>query len=274
MATASPQEKAVSYQRLSDLGLVSQPLNANISNGGPVPGASASDHSSRPSLDAVRKDIVDQIKKADQVKKTCQAAPRDGFRCVVTGLHDDDLVTEFPDDFPPSTPTTLTQCAHIFSESAQNGDKEVYAATASVILKMFNFDIDSLLGGQSNTVRNVLTVSMVIHSSFNELQFWFEEVVGQPNTYDMCSWGSNFFNMNDRPRRRITPLSVDPDFAARYAADGIAPPDLPTSTLLSIRAAVSRVAHMSSAAEQYEMAMRDRETTTVMSDDAVSAHNT
>ncbi|KAJ6616174.1 hypothetical protein B0H10DRAFT_2393509 [Mycena sp. CBHHK59/15] len=39
------------------------------SNGGPIPTASASEHPSRPSLDAVRKDIVEKIKKSDKTKK-------------------------------------------------------------------------------------------------------------------------------------------------------------------------------------------------------------
>ncbi|KAJ7687039.1 hypothetical protein B0H17DRAFT_1302369 [Mycena rosella] len=130
--TASPQEKAAGYQRLSDLGLWyrNHLMRVFRSNTGPVPGASASDHPSRPSLDAVRDAIVEKIKEADKTKKNVKqtALARDGFRCVVTGLHDDNLVTEFPDDFPPLVPTARTQGAHIFSESAQDGNKEVYAA--------------------------------------------------------------------------------------------------------------------------------------------------
>jgi hypothetical protein len=53
------------------------------------------------------------------------------------------------------------------------------------ILKMFNFDINTLLrvGGQVNTPVNVLTMSMVMHVSFDELLFWFEEVDGQVCLY-------------------------------------------------------------------------------------------
>ncbi|KAJ7076528.1 hypothetical protein C8R44DRAFT_993028 [Mycena epipterygia] len=264
--TASPQEKAAGYQRLSNLGLWyrNHLMRVFRSNTGPVPGASASDHPSRPSLDAVRDAIVEKIKEADKTKKNVKqtALARDGFRCVVTGLHDDNLVTEFPDDFPPLVPTARTQAAHIFSESAQDGNKEVYAATALAILRIFNFDIHSLVGGAINSPSNVLTMSMMMHCLFDELQFWFEEVVGQLEI--------KFLHHKRTPPSPIT-LSVDPVFAARCAADGIAPPDLPSSALLAIRAAVSRVAHMSGAAEQYDMVMRDRETTTVMSDDTASA---
>ncbi|KAJ7431386.1 hypothetical protein FB451DRAFT_1573850 [Mycena latifolia] len=272
MVTASPQENGAGYQRLSDLGLWyrNHLMRVFRSNTGPVP--VTSDHPSRPSLDAVREGIVADIKKADKTKKNVKqsALARDGFRCVVTGAYDDKTVTQCPKDFPASAPTSRTQCAHIFSESAQDGDKEAYVATALAILKMFNFDIESLLGGQVNTLRNVLTMTTNMHGSFDELEFWLEEVIGQPNTYDICSWRSNFSYMIDRPRERIT-LTIDPIFAAKCAADGVAPPELPSAALLAIRAAVSRVAHMSGAAEQYDMVMRDRESTTVMSGDAASA---
>ncbi|KAJ7441534.1 hypothetical protein FB451DRAFT_1569194 [Mycena latifolia] len=246
MVTASPQENGAGYQRLSDLGLWyrNHLMRVFRSNTGPVP--VASDHPSRPSLDAVREGIVADIKKADKTKKNVKqsALARDGFRCVVTGAYDDKTVTQCPKDFPASAPTSRTQCAHIFSESAQDGDK-------AAILKMFNFDIESLLGGQVNTLRNVLTMTTNMHGSFDELEFWLEEVIGQPNTESLS------------PSTQSLPPSVPPMVSH--------PRSSPVQLVLAIRAAVSRVAHMSGAAEQYEMVMRDRESTTVMSGDAASA---
>ncbi|KAJ7768659.1 hypothetical protein DFH07DRAFT_1007947, partial [Mycena maculata] len=96
------------------------------------------------------------------------------------------------------------------------------------------------------------------------------QVFTQPNTYDICSWRSNFSYMIDRPRERNT-LTINPIFAAKRVADGVAPPELPSAALLAIRAAVPGVAHMSGAAEQYDMVMCNRESTTVLSGDTASA---
>lgn len=75
--------------------------------------------------------------------------------------------------------------------------------------------------------------------------------------------------MVQRPRQQVT-FTVDPAFAAECVAQGVTP-EHPTRGLLAIRAAVSRVAHMSGAAEQYEIIMRDRETSMVMAHDGSSA---
>jgi hypothetical protein len=79
----------------------------------------------------------------------------------------------------------------------------------------------------------------------------------------------SFWTMVQRPQQQVA-FTVDPDFAAKCAAEGVAP-ELPSRGLLAIRAAVSRVAHMSGAAEQYEIIMQYRETSTVMAYDGGSA---
>jgi hypothetical protein len=47
------------------------------------------------------------------------------------------------------------------------------------ILKMFNFDIHSLLGSGVNTLHNVVTMDTELHNMWDDLEFWFEEVTGQ-----------------------------------------------------------------------------------------------
>ena len=53
---------------------------------------------------------------------------RDGYRCTLTGHYDFGSITLHPElrDRITAHPTTcVTQCAHIFSETAQNGEQKV-----------------------------------------------------------------------------------------------------------------------------------------------------
>lgn len=73
-------------------------------------------------------------------------------------------------------------------------------------------------------------------------------------------------------RREHVTFRVDPDVAAACIAKNIDPPSLPSPSLLAIRAACSRVAHMSGAAEHVDQILRDLEDTPVMAEDGGSAH--
>lgn len=126
-----------------------------------------------------------------------QALARDGFKCVVSGLIDYPSYEAFPTAFPVNALLCKTQCCHIFSESAQDGDDKVsfaddryhfhclssfkteYPGAAMAILKMFNFDFHSLLGSGVNTLHNVVTMETSLHNMWDDLEFWFEEVIGQ-----------------------------------------------------------------------------------------------
>jgi hypothetical protein len=122
-----------------------------------------------------------------------QALARDGFKCVVSGLIDNPSYNAFPTAFPANTLTCKTQCCHIFSESAQDGDKKArfaddrclssfkteYAGAAMAILKMFNFDFHSLLGSGVNTLHNVVTMDTELRNMWDDSEFWLEEVIGQ-----------------------------------------------------------------------------------------------
>ncbi|KAJ7486005.1 hypothetical protein B0H11DRAFT_1721899 [Mycena galericulata] len=274
---ASRQELVASYTKISDLGIHYQKhLMRVFRQHGSLP--KVSQHPSRPSMDTLMEDIVQQIKNADhsQLSVKRPALARDGFKCVVSGLIDNASYKAFPAAFPENSTTCKTQCSHIFSEAAQDGDNKVsfaddryhfhclssfktqYAGAAMAILKI-----------GVNTLPNVVTMDSELHNMWDDLEFWFEEVIDQPNTYNVVAALSSFWTMVQRPKQQVT-FTVDPKFAAKCKAEGVTP-ELPSRGLLAIRAAVSRVAHMSGAAEQYEIIMQYRETSTVIAYDGGSA---
>jgi len=266
------------HAAIYDLGLFyrNHLLRVFRSDGGPVP--SVSQHPSRPSMELVRERIIKDIKtpstKPDARK---HALLRDGYRCPLTGAYDLESCDNHPElaaraDAEGATQTTL-QCAHIFSESAQDGDKADYAASALAILKMFGLtdSAESLVGGNVNKHFNTFIMAGHLHYLFDHLKFWFEEIPGMPNTYNVCAHNPMFFvRVMGAPRRQVT-FTVDPDVEAACKANGKPVPALPSPALLAIRAACSRVAHMAGAAEQVDQILRDLEQTPVMAEDGTTA---
>ncbi len=148
-------------------------------------------------------------------------------------------------------------------------------------------DLVPLLGGQVNSLCNILTMSYTLHTAFDTFTWWLEEVKNeaspllvtgmtftnllvQPNTYDVCARAETFFHLLHKPPRRVV-LKVDPAAVEYCLANGHPVPELPDSRLIAIRAACARVAHLSGAAEHIEEIIRDRETTTVLANDGGSA---
>jgi len=140
------------------------------------------------------------------------------------------------------------------------------------MLKMFGLEhqVDKLLGGQANTLSNVLTLSHVVHKAFDRFGIWLEEIPGQvrfspkflllhdkavqlqENTYkvEMAENEREVLGaLFPRPASCVT-FKVDPDCAAFCKENGTALPELPSRDLIGLRAACARVAHMSGAAEQ------------------------
>ncbi|KAJ7834816.1 hypothetical protein B0H14DRAFT_2797962 [Mycena olivaceomarginata] len=242
------------------------------SDGGPVP--TASHHPSRPSMEQVRERIIKEMQTpTTEPDARRHTLIRDGYRCVLTGAYDSDSCDKYPDLDARATAeqanVTNTQCAHIFSESAQDGDKAEYAASAMVILKMFGLTdkAESLVGGNVNKHFNTFTMAANLHYFFDHLKFWLEEVIGEPNTYDVCAAKPSFFTRTVGPPHRRVTFKVDPDVEAACRANNKPVPALPSPTLLAIRAACSRVAHMSGAAEQIDQVLRDLEDTRIMAED-------
>ncbi|KAJ7650385.1 hypothetical protein FB45DRAFT_1017775 [Roridomyces roridus] len=171
-----------------------------------------------------------------------KALVRDGYKCMLTGSYDTTCIAS-----PELTRKRRAEeaglkpaeCAHIFSESAQDGNanKVEYAATAITFLELFRATdkVKNLYGGNLHQMYNVLTLCDFLHTEFDLMRFWFEEVKDVENTYTIHASYDDFFTANQPPLQPGQPI-----------------PALPSRQLLAIRAACSRVVHMSGAAEQYD----------------------
>ncbi|KAJ7832318.1 hypothetical protein B0H14DRAFT_2803173 [Mycena olivaceomarginata] len=247
------------------------------SNGGPLPESSS--HPSRPSLDIMRDRIIKEMRTPTTVgdaRKT--ALLRDGYRCMLSRAYDHESANLYPEleerERAANAGFTAVQCAHIFSETAQDSEKKLpYAGTAMAILEVFGLDNkkESLVGNNVHLPFNTLSMEANLHQLFDRLVFWLEEVIGQPHTYDIRTVDPKIFRTRGGiPSERVT-FQVDPAVVARCLANGKEPPTLPSPALLAIRAACSRVAHMSGAAEQIDQILRDLEEMPVMAWDGGSA---
>ena len=129
---------------------------------------------------------------------------------MITGAYDLGACIKFPEiraaNLAGIGVCVGTECAHLFSESAQDGDKVIlivfglapflisnqpseYAGTAFTMLKMFGLEheVEKLLGGRVNNFSNVLTLSHEMHNAFDRFAIWFEEVPGK-----VCHCAPNF----------------------------------------------------------------------------------
>ncbi|KAH7925157.1 hypothetical protein BV22DRAFT_1195403 [Leucogyrophana mollusca] len=244
------------------------------SNAGPTP---SSTNSARSSFEVHKSEMIKAMAKVDKTKKDVKelALERDGYACMITGHFDRESAIRFPEIKERARAfgrgLVITQCAHLFSESAQSSHDPEYAATAFAMLTLFGLaeQVRGLLG-QVNSLRNVFTMAMSMHTIFDQYGFWLEEVPGMTNTYDVCSHNDAFFDSVEKPPRRVT-FQVDPAVVAECEKEGIPPPDLPDRTLIAIRSACARVAHLSGAVEQMDEVQRDMEATTVLANDGSTA---
>ncbi|KAJ7166287.1 hypothetical protein C8R43DRAFT_1162659 [Mycena crocata] len=275
----SEEEAEQQHDELQSLGLHyrNHLIRVFRSNGGSI--SKRSEHPSRPSLDVIRDRIISEKRTpttAGSARK--KALLRDGYRCMLTGQYDLDSAELHPElnDRATADHVTMavTQCAHIFSETAQEGEQKTdYAASAMAILRVFGLDskAESLVGGNVHKHFNILTMRSDLHHLFDHLDFWLEEVIGEENTYTIVSIKNKVFKVGLPPPTRVT-FRVDPYVVTTCTASKTNLPALPSPSLLAIRAACSRVAHMSGAAEQVDQILRDLEDTPVMVEDGGSAH--
>ncbi|KAJ7269741.1 hypothetical protein C8J57DRAFT_1323001 [Mycena rebaudengoi] len=267
------------------------------SNTGPVLEESAPP--SRPSLERVRQEFItkmaqqkEDIKqakedvekdKSKEDKKMDPSTPaaarkeslvRDGFRCVVTGAYDFDSCDRIPElqaaRQADNAYRAITQCVHIFSETARGEGKTNYSASAMAILKMFGLDskVESLVGRNVHNHFNVLTMRIDLHQLFDRLIFWLEEEFGEENTYTICSVNNSVRELPSPPPERVT-FKVDPKLEAECLAATTQPPSLPSPSLLAVRAACCRVAHLSGAAEQIDQILCDLEEVSELAEDGL-----
>ncbi|KAK7021198.1 hypothetical protein R3P38DRAFT_3543321 [Favolaschia claudopus] len=243
------------------------------SNTGPLP--ATSEHPSPPSIEQFKARIIAAMETPQTTSDARKhALLRDGHRCMLTGVFDYYSCKEFPElralANASGAKRGILKCAHIFSDSA----KEEYAASAIAILTMFGLHAsgnkESLIGGNVNKHFNLITMVDSLHTLFHRLEFWFEEVIGEPDTYDICSSDAEFFAVVPAPPRRVT-FAVDPDVAAVCKAQGKDAPQLPSPALLAVRAACSRVAHISGAVEQADQILRDLEDISALAEDGSTA---
>ncbi|KAJ5753568.1 uncharacterized protein N7511_007721 [Penicillium nucicola] len=191
------------------------------------------------SIDNIASDSAGSMRREARLKTECLA--RDGSRCVVTGLFDEDCL-----DTSNTSPSTYTDCVHIipFSLASWNSESEGYAKDiiwTNLIrhfptIQAINFKRENI-----NDTTNAMTMSSELHRSFGRFDFSFEET-SQPHKYRI---------QNYRPRLRLhLPRTVAFNwYDQRY--------DLPRPELLKVHAIIARIFHASGAAEQIDKALRD-----------------
>ncbi|KAF7331559.1 hypothetical protein MKEN_00035200 [Mycena kentingensis (nom. inval.)] len=234
------------------------------SNTGPTP--KSSDHSSRD--DAVEAGIS-----PSSAYKLLLA--RDSYRCVVSGKIDFDAARDqqtLREAVLAGAGAGFLQVAHLFSFSETTQD-DAEKSTYASMLQTFGLDSEEsqvVLHHPSNT----MMMHADLHRHFDLFKFWFEAVDNEENTYTLATKDSDTFVLTAfgiRPDHRVT-FRVDADVAARRVQQGLPVVPLPSPSLLAIRAAFSRVAHLSGAAEEIVKIVEDgEEATSVLAEDGGSA---
>jgi len=203
---------------------------------------------------------------------------RDGYRCVLTGAYDFYSCKNHPDlDVRAKSENPFrinTQCAYVFCESAQEGDGTDWATSAMAILELFGLSdqAEGVVADNANQHFNIFTIAGTLPYFWNHLEFWLEEVIGEPNTYTVCAANPDFFTSIVGPPRRCVTFTVDPDVEAACRTNNKPVPALPSPSLLAIHAACCRAAHMAGAVERVEQILCDLEDTPVMAEDGSAAH--
>ncbi|KAF7336433.1 hypothetical protein MSAN_02297300 [Mycena sanguinolenta] len=130
---------------------------------------------------------------------------------------------------------------------------------------------ESLVGKNVHNHFNILTMWGDLNHLFDMLIIWLEEVDGEENTYKIVSSNEKLLSLMGPLPERVT-FRVDPDLVRACNERNTAVPTLPSRSLLAVRAACSRVAHLSGAVEQVQQILHDLEDTSVMAEDGGSAH--
>lgn len=251
-------------------------------------------HVSQRSFDDLTQGIIDHMAEASQKKPNIrtQALLRDGFQCVVSGVHDSNTWFSVAADKRPAGIMGATQVAHLFSESAQNRGPKVRTSTPK------NTTIDSLAcaGILRVGIRNLVNVrsgssgksalwrrrqlsdqchyigrvfapalrylpslagtSGRLRMSYSYFPFINVFTIFQPHTYDVCCPEANGFQFQSGALPSRIVLSVNPSPKVQKARVSLS---LPDPKLIAIRAICARVAHISGAAEHENTILRHLE---------------
>ncbi|KAF5376150.1 hypothetical protein D9615_007748 [Tricholomella constricta] len=225
---------------------------------GRTPNSSA--HPSRPSFEAVKRQLKVDIREAPKNHKDAKdrALIRDNWRCVATGLID----SAVPEDPPPEF-AIHTECAHIIPEASffgvnpksEQNPKLDYSASILDVLSRFRYDISSFNGEKVHSLTNVMTMQRDMHDAFDRLKFYLE-ATSQKDRYEAKFFGP--IPLRDA-RQFVTFTTKDPEYLP-----------VPAPELLALHATCCKVAHLSGAAEWIDMVYRDADEIGVLAPDGTS----
>ncbi|KAF5388374.1 hypothetical protein D9615_000746 [Tricholomella constricta] len=198
---------------------------------------SSSAHPSRPSFEAVKRQVKVDIREVPKNHKAAKdrALIRDNWRCVATGLIDSNV----PEDPPPEF-AIYTECAHIIPEATFFGLD--YSASILAVLSRFRYDISSFNGEKVHSLTNVMTMERNMHDAFDRLKFYLE-ATSQKDRYEAKFFGPK--PLRDA-RQFVTFTTKDPEYLP-----------VPAPELLALHAMCCKVAHLSGAAEWIDMVYAD-----------------
>ncbi|KAF9530675.1 hypothetical protein CPB83DRAFT_762663 [Crepidotus variabilis] len=213
-----------------------------------------SEPSSRPSFEDQNFSVSTDIKTSpkDHTSAKVAALFRDEYRCMITGAVDSTYLYSSPHvetmarDLA-NAPHTTTNLCHIFPPSA---NWELHPETSNNPRARFFIGLplaflcgsgqinacEELSGSNAYRLSNGLTMSSSLHSEFNKLRLWLEEIPPFSNRYRVCTIYPGIAALDSLPHPRTV------TFTTQFGLD------LPDPRYLKIHAAVCRVAHISGAA--------------------------
>lgn len=187
---------------------------------------------------------------------------RDGHRCVVSGMYDNDYLhlEECAGRAPPDEDAggTTTDAAHIIPHALNSAPRgtDIDPAQQFVwgILNMFDTGIrDELAGANIDDPRNALLLAHDLHVQFGKLRVYFEKIPGEVHCYRFRKTrGAR------RLRRDCNPKS-DVLMFVNCEKEGVERATLPSARLLKMHMACCKMLEMAGAAEYVESLLRDRE---------------
>jgi hypothetical protein len=131
---------------------------------------------------------------------------------MITGAYDIGYCIKFPEiraaNFAGVGHSVSTECAHLFSKS----ELKVILLVSCITLLSISIQpsgagtafkiLENFLGGQVNTLSNVLTLSHDMRDAFDRFAIWLEEVPGQ-----VCHCSLKFSSrMTRQSNSRKTPI--------------------------------------------------------------------
>ncbi|KDQ10605.1 hypothetical protein BOTBODRAFT_163721 [Botryobasidium botryosum FD-172 SS1] len=201
--------------------------------------------------------IFEAAKKKQNYTKS-RAFLRDGNRCVVTKLLDE----QFEVQAQAGEECVKTIATHIMPlsllPSNTSGAEIVRSSRIFEVLDRFSgVGLDNFNGDKINSLDNVITLKMDLHAFFEDLAIWFEAVQGEENAYLFRKLPNKYTGVADRTKIVFT--TDRPDVP------------LPNPHYLAVHAACAKVVHASGVAEVIDKVLRGLEDLPVLSNDGSSS---